>query len=281
MRQQKIGLNFLPSKMSSINAVLLAAGEGQRLRPLTKFWPKSLMPVHGIPLMEYWLSDLIRCGIDPIYVNTCYLAEVVEEYLARDRFNQRVHILREQKLLGTGGTILKLSDQLLDRPTMVIHADNWCGFKLDKMIDHHINERPPHCLITMMTFETETPSTCGIVELDKNNVVQAFHEKISHPPGNRANAAVYLIEPEVVIWMKAHGAQDFSIDVLPNFLGKISTIHNTSFHRDIGNIWSLIDAQGDLARSTIWEKQDNWLRHFKSNAIHQLLNDFSKKKQIP
>ena len=62
----------------------LQLGEGQRLRPLTKFWPKSLMPVHGIPLMEYWLSDLIRCGIDPIYVNTCYLAEIVEEYLARD-----------------------------------------------------------------------------------------------------------------------------------------------------------------------------------------------------
>lgn len=266
--------------MSSVNALLLAAGEGQRLKPLTKFWPKSLMPVHGIPLMEYWLSDLFRCGIDPIFVNTCYLAEVVEEYLARDRFKHKVHILREQNLLGTGGTILKLSDHLLDRPTIVIHADNWCGFKLDKMIAHHMSERPPHCLITMMTFETETPSTCGIVELDKNNVVQAFHEKISNPPGNTANAAVYLIEPDVIFWMKAHGAQDFSIDVLPNFLGKISTIHNNSFHRDIGNIWSLIAAQGDLVRSTIWEKEDNWLKNFKSNPIHQLLNDLSEKKHV-
>ena len=84
MRQQKLGLNFLRNKMSSINAVLLAAGEGQRLRPLTKFWPKSLMPVHGIPLRV--LAYLICCGIDPIYVNTCYLAKLLKN-IWRDRFN--------------------------------------------------------------------------------------------------------------------------------------------------------------------------------------------------
>ena len=70
-------------------------------------------------------------------------------------------------------------------------------------------------------------------------MVQAFHEKVVEPPGNRANAAVYLLEPEMLQWVaQNHDVNDFSTEVLPNYLGKIATWQNIEIHRDIGT-WQL------------------------------------------
>ena len=98
----------------------------------------------------------------------------------------------------------------------------------------------------MMTFDTDFPQSCGIVETNSRGVVQAFHEKVVNPPGTRANAAVYLLEPEVLQWMEQHPeVSDFSTEVLPNYLGKIATWHNAQIHRDIGTLATLQQAQLD------------------------------------
>ena len=258
-----------------INAILLAAGEGTRLRPLTEHWPKCLMPIHGKPLMEYWLSDLFEIKPASIFVNTSYLSSIVEEYLTRDRFAGRIKVLKEEVLLGTGGTLLSIKDYLRDKPTLVIHADNWCGMKILDLIDQHQKYRPAHCTITMMTFETDTPETCGIVELDSADVVQAFHEKQPNPPGNRANAAVYIIEPEIISWMEERNTFDFTTEVIPHFMGQIFTVHNERFHRDIGNIKSLCKASADPLKEIIWKENDAWLDDFVYNPIHQLFNSLT------
>jgi len=255
-----------------INALLLAAGEGIRLRPLTQHWPKCLMPIHGKPLMEYWLSDLFEINPASIFVNTSYLSSVVEEYLSRERFAGRIEVLKEEVLLGTGGTLLSIKDHLRDKPTLVIHADNWCGMNILHFIDHHRKYRPEHCAITMMTFETDTPESCGIVELDSDNVVQAFHEKQPNPPGNRANAAVYIIDPEIISWMEERDTFDFSTEVLPYFMGRIFTVHNGWFHRDIGSFDSLRKTRIDPIKKVIWKRNDAWLDAFVNHPIHQLLN---------
>jgi len=253
----------------AFNTLLLAAGEGTRLRPLTDHWPKCLMPVHGKPLMEYWLSEIFENDPAAIFVNTSYLHDIVETYLHRERFAGRIHILREKTLLGTGGTLLSIKEHLRDRPTLLIHADNWCGMKIRTLLEHHVETRPAHCPISMMTFETDTPQTCGIVEIDHLNVVQAFHEKQPNPPGKMANAAVYVIEPEVIGWMDEHNTTDFSTEVLPHFMGRIYSVHNTSFHRDIGNIVSLQKAQSDPRKHIIWKENDAWLDQFQLNPIHK------------
>ena len=254
-----------------INALILAAGEGTRLRSFTEHWPKCLMPIHGKPLMEYWLSDLFELNPELLFVNSSYLSSIVEEYLARDRFAGRIEILKEKELLGTGGTLLSIKNYLRDKPTLVIHADNWCGMKVSDLFEHHQKYRPANCAITMMTFETETPETCGIVELDSGDVVQAFHEKHPNPPGNRANAAIYIIEPEIISWMEERNTFDFSTEVLPYFMGRIFTVHNNWFHRDIGNIESLRKSSTDPKKELIWKENDAWLDAFVCNPIHQLL----------
>ena len=130
--------------------------------------------------------------------------------------------------------------------------------------------------MTMMTFETKTPKTCGIVELDEEGVVQQLHEKVANPPGNLANGAVYAIGPEVLQWVnKNPGKTDFSTDVLPHFLGRISTWHNSEIHRDIGTVPSLLAAQSDPPPLLCWPEVDDWQSKFKQNPIHRVLRSLA------
>ena len=101
----------------------------------------------------------------------------------------------------------------------------------------------------MMTFDTDVPETCGIVVLDKQGVVLEMHEKVAHPPGRRANAAVYILEPAVVDFIESLGKPivDLSTEVLPFFMGRIAAFHNARYHRDIGSLESLRKAEAELA----------------------------------
>lgn len=123
----------------------------------------------------------------------------------------------------------------------------------------------------MMTFVSQTPSTCGIVELDEHGVVIGFHEKVKNPPGNLANGAVYLLEPEVLQWIcDRPEITDFSTQVLPHFIGCIATWHNERTHIDIGSIEALREAQGAVSygASTTLETTDDWSLQFASHPIH-------------
>ena len=108
----------------------------------------------------------------------------------------------------------------------------------------------------MMTFETDAPKSCGIVEIDQAGIVYAFHEKKQNPPSSLANAAVYIVEPSVLDFIGSIGKKnlDFSLDILPNFLGKINTFFNNVYHRDIGTLESYARAQIELYQLS---KEDN------------------------
>jgi mannose-1-phosphate guanylyltransferase len=92
----------------------------------------------------------------------------------------------------------------------------------------------------MMTFSTPDPGSCGIVALDEQGIVRSFHEKVSDPPGNLANGAVYILEPSVFEFLESLGKEviDFSTEVLPHYMGRIFTFHNNVYHRDIGTMES-------------------------------------------
>jgi len=255
-----------------IKALLLAAGEGTRLKPLTLDWPKCLMPIKGRPLLEYWILLLKELGIQNILVNTHHKKVIMEDFLNREQFSRFVNYVYEPKFLGTGGTLLNNIDFFQDKTTLFIHADNWCHCDFQAFIDYHRYNRPHNTIMTMMTFKTLSPSSCGIVELDTKGVVQNFYEKVSNPPGNLANAAIYLLEPEVLdILQSLPNVCDFDVDVMPSLLGKIATWENTNIHRDIGTLESLLEAQKDLVPSLDSSDLDNWQRDFEKNSIHSKL----------
>jgi len=220
-----------------VNAILLSAGFGVRLKPLTNSIPKCLVPIQGQPLLEIWLQSLKRSGIKRILINTHYLPEKVSEFVEKSEFNKEITLIHENILLGTAGTLINNIDFFDDEDGMLIHADNYSLEDFNAFIKSH-NERPDKCLISMITFRTDTPSTCGIVELNDQAIVVGFHEKIKKPPGNLANGAVYIISREAlkIIRKKYKDATDFSLDILPKFIGKIYSFETKKTFIDIGSI---------------------------------------------
>ncbi|AAN48780.1 nucleotidyltransferase family protein [Leptospira interrogans] len=254
---------------NEINVLILAAGLGTRLKPLTDFWPKCLMPISGKPLLEIWLDQISQLKVSKVLVNLHYLNEIVSSFLKRPRYKDWVKSVYEPELLGTAGTLQKNYDFFKGKTILLVHGDNLCLCDFNSFVEFHFLKRPKGSLITMMTFRTDSPKSCGIVELDEDGVVQRFYEKVENPPGNLANAAIYLIEPEVLDWIQEREyVNDFSNQVLPNFLGKIATWENKDIMRDIGNSEALAKAQKEV---TFPENNnlDEWETEFLSNSIHQ------------
>lgn len=222
-----------------MKALILAAGLGTRLKPITNRIPKCLVPIHGRPLLGYWLQMLKDAGIECVLINTHYLHENIMSFLKSQEYYRNIIAVYEEKLLGTGGTLLKNLNFFSNSQIMMIHADNLSKFDMTAFIEAH-HCRPACCEITMMTFRSETPKSCGIVELDDNGIVQAFHEKTDNPPSNLANGAVYILEPSVLQLIESLDKTeiDFSTEILPRFLGKINTFYNDIYHRDIGTVES-------------------------------------------
>ena len=182
-----------------MRALLLAAGRGERLRPITDTIPKCLVPIHGRPLLQIWLDHLFETPgvIDRVLINTHHLSEQVEAFVAESAWKDRIDLVYEEELLGTAGTLAANRDYFQGEKMFVAHADNLTDFDLNAFLDHHAKRSSSH-QITMLSFETDMPETCGILECDEDGTVVEFHEKVANPPGNLANAAVYVLEPQVI-----------------------------------------------------------------------------------
>lgn len=218
-----------------MRVLLLAAGFGTRLRPLTDTVPKCLVPIKGEPLLGLWLQRLSDAGCGPFLLNTHYLAPTVEAFVAASPFSSRVSVVEEKTLLGTAGTLLANLDFFAGEDGMLLHADNYCLADLRAFQQAH-RQRPAGTLMTMMVFRTDTPQSCGIVERDARGVVIGFHEKQENPPGNLANGAVYILSAELLAQLPHTHAQasDFSTEVLPTLLGRIHTYETDAPFIDIG-----------------------------------------------
>ncbi|MEI8102189.1 MAG: nucleotidyltransferase family protein [Chlorobium sp.] len=218
-----------------MRALLLAAGCGTRLRPITDSIPKCLVSIKGKPLLEIWLDRLTSAGIGPFLVNTHYLAEQVECYIRSSRFRDHVKLIYESELLGTAGTLIANLDFFQGKDALLIHADNYTLADFSAFVHAH-QQRPEECVMTMMTFRTDTPTTCGIVELDERGVVVGFHEKVAEPPGNLANGAVYILTAGLLerLGTDLSTVNDFSTEVLHHFVGQIYTYETPALFLDIG-----------------------------------------------
>ena len=238
-----------------MRALLLAAGLGTRLLPLTRTVPKCLVPIAGQPLLDRWLDLLFRSHeIERVLINTHWLAPAVEAHLAASPWRSRIEVTYEAELLGTGGTILANRGFFGETSFLVAHADNLTTFDLPGFAAAH-RSRPSGVALSMLSFRTDDPRSCGILELDDRGIVQEFHEKVSDPPGNLANAAVYLFEPELLDCLAAFRRPviDLSTEVLPGFLGRILSVETAGYHRDIGTPDSLARAKRDMVEG-LWPR---------------------------
>lgn len=229
-----------------ITGVLLSAGLGTRLKPITDSVPKCLVEVNGKPLIDHWIEkfELVDCG--KLIVNTHHLSSKVIKYLENHKTHLDIDIRHEEQLLGTAGTVISLKKEIENNMVILAHGDNMTNLDLEGIVNAYRN-RPRESILTMLTFRTDRPEMCGIVKTDADGIVRGFYEKVHDAPGFIANGALYVFGKECLELMDQLNAGcklfDFSLDVIPNMIGKINTFHTTDKFIDIGTPETLAQAR--------------------------------------
>ncbi len=127
---------------NALKAMILAAGLGKRMRPLTDHTPKPLLAVGGKPLLQYHLEALAQSGVSEVVINTAYLAEKIEQFAGNgDHFGLQIHYSREPEPLETGGAIYRALPLLGEAPFLLINGDVWTDFPLNTLTDPVLNEQ--------------------------------------------------------------------------------------------------------------------------------------------
>lgn len=237
-----------------MRALLLSAGFGTRLKPITNNTPKCLVEINNKPLLDYWLDSLFEQGIERVLINTHYLSEKVSDHISRSKWREYIDITNEEKLLGTGGTIAKNREYFLEESFLVAHADNLTRFSLKQFQSTHLY-RSDNINITMMTFLTTSPHSCGIVKTNDEGIVMELHEKVKYDAGNIANGAIYILDKIALSKIVSINKTplDLSTEILPLFLGRINTFFNADYLRDIGNAEALEIARSDAIKFDLTE----------------------------
>ena len=232
-------------KQKPLKTLLLSAGLGTRLRPITNKIPKCLVEINKKPLLHLWLEKLENLKCDSVLINTHYLPLEVNKSIHNwEGNNCKIYTTYEKDLLGTAGTLINNIDFFENSKGLIIHADNVTDDDLKAFLEKH-EKRPPNTILSMLTFETDNPKSCGIVEIDKHKVVQNFYEKVENPPSNLANGAIYAFEEEFTNYLKKITSKcvDISEDLIPTLNGRIFTIKTNANFLDIGTPINLKKAQ--------------------------------------
>jgi NDP-sugar pyrophosphorylase family protein len=202
-----------------VRALILAAGEGNRLRPLTLDCPKPMLPVGGRPILEHLVDLLRRHGIKEIAINLHYRAERIAEHFGNGRrFGVDITYSLEPQLLGSAGAARKL-DWYFTEPFVVMYGDVLADVDVSALVDAHSVFGG---LVTLALYEVEDPSRCGIVELGPDERIVRFVEKpapgMIH--GTLANAGLYVVDPAVLRFIPPGRPYDFGSDLFPMLLSE-------------------------------------------------------------
>jgi mannose-1-phosphate guanylyltransferase len=232
-----------------VKAFLLAAGRGTRLQPLTFNTPKCLVPICGKPLIEYWFDLFELHGIREILINTAHLAGKVTSYVKSHSRNFKIHLVYEETLLGSGGTIKKNWGFVEGEDAFIIcYADNLTNLNLRKMIQfHNLQNRD----FTLAVFQVPNPHECGIVEIDRNLSLISFVEKPADPVSNLAFAGIMISSPKLKEYFPDRDIFDLGHDVLPGIVGNASGYVIDDYLLDIGNPEKLNQAETDMKNGKI------------------------------
>ncbi len=228
-------------------ALLLAGGTGSRLRPITDTVPKCLVPIEdGKPILDYWLDTLEAVNVNDVLINTHHHREIVLAHLTHVNATRSVvmHESYEATLLGSAGTLHANREWMNEADhCVIIYADNLSNIELGPLFAYHLAHGDP---FTMMLFQTEKPTQCGIAEMDDDGRVVTFVEKPEHPKSNLANGGLYVVTADAYREMADANAFDIGFDILPQFVGRMRGYEIDGYHRDIGTHDALEQARRDV-----------------------------------
>ena len=229
-----------------MQALVLAGGEGTRLRPLTLTVPKPVMPLAGRPFLTFMLDWLARHGVDDVILSCGFLADGVQRVLGDSHGGLRLRYVNEPEPLGTAGPLALAADQGgLDERLLVLNGDVLTDMDLSAQAGAH--ERTG-ALATLALIAVEDTSSYGVVPTGPGGEVEAFLEKSSGPaPTNRVNAGAYVVERELVERIPRGRAVSFEREVFPQLVGKgLYGFAAEGYWIDIGAPERYLEATRDL-----------------------------------
>lgn len=199
--------------------MILAAGEGTRLRPLTLETPKALLPIGGVPLIEHQLSWLKSHGISELAINLHHLGEKIRNFLGNgSRFGMRLVYSEEETLLGTAGGVKRM-EHFFNDTFVVVYGDVLTEFNLTKMLQFHQQKK---ALATLVIFKAANPQEVAVVMMDEEERILKLVEKPQLPDQpstpTLASGGIYILEQEVLSYIPSQGFSDFAYDIFPKLI---------------------------------------------------------------
>src|SRR2546426_5284966 len=203
-----------------MKGVVLAAGLGTRMRPLTERWPKCLLPLAGRPLMAHILDHLYRHGFREIFINTFWRANAIEQAIGDGRaFGLRIHYLREDALSGTAGPLRKLAGHLGRERFLVLNGDNLTDLDLTALIEFH-HRRYAELTVALHREEPVDLQQKSVAETTMDGRMTRFVEKprATQLYSDWSSAGVYVFEHSVLGWIPEGEPYDIGHDLIPSLL---------------------------------------------------------------
>jgi NDP-sugar pyrophosphorylase family protein len=203
-----------------MKAMLLAAGAGTRLRPITDTLPKPMVPLGNQPLLGYTLALLARHNIREVAINLHHHPDVVRAYFGDgSAWGVRITYSFEPELLGTAGAVKKLQAFWGDEPFLVIYGDNLTDCDLTRMAAFH---RAKGGLVTLALFWRQDVEHSGVAALSADDRITGFVEKprADQAPSHWVFGGLMVAEPRLLDLIPAGQASDFGRQVLPEALAR-------------------------------------------------------------
>ncbi len=217
-----------------MKAVVMAGGEGTRLRPLTSSRPKPLVPILNKPCMQHTIELLKRYGVTDIVVTLYYLADEIEGYFG-DGSELGVNLIYtvEDTPLGTAGSVKKAEEYLKDDTFIIVSGDALTDLDVDKALAFH---REKGSVATLVLQHVDNPLEFGVVITDEGGRVRRFLEKPSWGEvfSDTVNTGMYILEPSIFEYMRPEKSYDWSQDIFPQIL----TDEKPMFGYVLGEYWT-------------------------------------------
>lgn len=236
-----------------MKAVVMAGGQGSRLRPLTIGRPKPLVPIVNQPVLSHILGLVKRHGITEVVITLQHMAAAIQDYVGDgEELDLRIHYAVEHTPLGTAGSVFHAREHL-DDTFLVISGDALTDFDLTSIIEFH---RQKGALATITLYRVPNPLDYGAIIIDPQGRVQKFLEKPSWGEvlSDTVNTGIYILEPEALHDLEEGKVADFSQDLFPLLLGKGAPLYGhvaNGYWRDIGNLEEYRQACFDLLEGKV------------------------------
>ncbi|MHB8868432.1 MAG: sugar phosphate nucleotidyltransferase [Thermoleophilia bacterium] len=230
-----------------MKAVVMAGGQGTRLRPLTSNQPKPMVPVVNKPTAQHILELLSRHGIRDVVMTVAFMPQLIQNYFGDgSSFGIRIEYSVEESPLGTAGSV-KNAQSMLDDTFIVISGDSLTDFDLDAVLDFH---REREAMVTIALKSVDNPLEFGVVIVDEEGRIERFLEK----PGwgqvfsDTINTGIYVLEPQVLDHVPEGVSFDFSHQLFPRLYDDHKPLYGVlcdGYWQDIGSLSQFLQANRD------------------------------------